>query len=140
MEIVPYERGHLEALLVLADGVAFSTLVEDPERAHRALSGPGSVTLVALEQGEPVGFAHTITDGEIQAYLCRLLVSPAHQRRGIGRALVDASLARSGAIRIDLLSSEEAEPLYRAYRHDRWPGYRIFPVEPGDAAEPGGEG
>lgn len=130
MEIVAYEREHLEALLALAAGVAFSTLVEDPERAHRVLSGPGSVSLVALEDGEPVGFAHTITDGAIQCYLCRLLVSPAHQRRGIGRALVDESLARSGAIRMDLLSSAEAEPLYRGYRHERWPGYRIYPDRP----------
>jgi ribosomal protein S18 acetylase RimI-like enzyme len=132
MEIVPYQRAHLEPILALAAGVAFSTLVEDPERAHRLLSGPGSVSLVALEDGEPIGFAHTITDGEIQAYLCRLLVSPAHQRRGIGRALVDESLARSGAIRMDLLSSEEAEPLYRGYRHDRWPGYRIYPADSAD--------
>ena len=127
MEIVPYERQHLEAILALADGVAFSSLVEDPERAHQALSGPGSVTLVALEDDEPIGFAHTISDGAIQAYLCRLLVAPAAQRRGIGRALVDESLARSGAIRIDLLSSEEAEPLYRRFSHERWPGYRLFP-------------
>lgn len=129
MELVPYRRAHLEAILALADGVAFSSLVEDPERAHRALSGPGSVSLVALEDGEPVGFAHTITDGEIQAYLVRLLVSPAHQRRGIGRALVDESLARSGAIRMDLLATEEGEPLYRSYRHERVPGYRIFPAD-----------
>ena len=61
MEIVAYERAHLGAILALAEGVAFSTLVEDPERAHRVLGGPGSVTLVALEGDEPVGFAHTIT-------------------------------------------------------------------------------
>lgn len=132
MEVVAYQRAHLEPLLALAAGVAFSTLVEDPERAHRALSGPGSVTLVAIDEGEPIGFAHTITDGEIQAYLCRLLVSPAHQRRGVGRALVDESLARSGAIRMDLLTTEEGEPLYRSYRHERIPGYRIFPPPPAD--------
>jgi len=130
MEIVPYERAHLEAILALADGVAFSTLVEDPERAHRVLTAPGAISLVGLEDGEPIGFAHTITDGAIQAYLCRLLVAPDFQRRGIGRALVDESLARSGAIRMDLLSSEEAEPLYRQYSHERWPGYRIFPEGP----------
>jgi ribosomal protein S18 acetylase RimI-like enzyme len=128
--IVAYERVHLTALLALCEGVAFRTLVEDPERAHRVLSAPGSVSLVALAAGEPVGFAHTITDGAIQAYLCRLLVSPDFQKRGIGRALVDESLARSGAIRIDLLSSEEAEPLYRNYSHDRWPGYRLYPEGP----------
>lgn len=132
MEIVPYERAHLGPILALAEGVAFSTLVADPERAHRVLSGPGSVTLVALAAGEPVGFAHTISDGGIQAYLCRLLVSPAHQRRGIGRALVDQSLARSGAIRMDLLTTEEGEPLYSGYRHERIPGFRIFPAEAAD--------
>jgi ribosomal protein S18 acetylase RimI-like enzyme len=132
MEMVAYQRAHLETILALAEGVAFATLVADPERAHRVLSGPGSVTVVALEEGKPIGFAHTITDGEIQAYLCRLLVSPEHQRRGIGRALVDESLARSGAIRMDLLSSPQAEPLYRSYRHDRWPGYRIYPAQPPD--------
>jgi ribosomal protein S18 acetylase RimI-like enzyme len=138
MEIVAYERAHLEAILALADGVAFSTLVEDPERAHRVLSGPGAVSLVALEDGEPIGFAHTLTDGAIQAYLCRLLVAAEFQRRGVGRALVDESLARSGAIRIDLLSSEEAEPLYGTYRHERWPGYRLFPQgRPGESAGDG---
>jgi ribosomal protein S18 acetylase RimI-like enzyme len=87
MEIVPYERPHLEAILALADGA-------------------------------------------IQAYLCRLLVDRSFQKRGVGRALVDESLTRSGAIRMDLLSSEEAEPLYRSYPHDRWPGYRIYPQGP----------
>ncbi|HEY1853628.1 MAG TPA: GNAT family N-acetyltransferase [Solirubrobacterales bacterium] len=130
MEIVRYRREHLEPILKMADGVAFPSLVEDPERAHRSLSSPGSITLVALEDGEPVGFAHTITDGAIQAYLCRLLVAPERQRRGIGRALADRSLADSGAIRVDLLSSEEAEPLYRRFPHERWPGYRLFPEEP----------
>jgi ribosomal protein S18 acetylase RimI-like enzyme len=138
MEIVRYRREHLEPILALAEGVAFSTLVEDPERAHRALSGPGSVTVVALEDGAPVGFAHAITDGEIQAYLCRLLVAPAAQRRGIGRLLTEEALARSGAIRIDLLSSPEAEPLYRRFSHERWPGYRLFPDGP--AGDRAGEG
>lgn len=130
MEIVPYERDHLEALLALADGIAFSSLVADPERAHRSLSGPGSVTLVAVEDGGPLGFAHAITDGALQAYLCQLLVSPAAQKRGIGRALTEATLTRSGAIRMDLLASEEAEPLYRGFPHDRWPGYRLYPDGP----------
>src|SRR4051812_16854824 len=126
MEIVRYRRRHLEAILAIADGIAFSTLVEDPERAHRVLTSPGAVSLVALEDGDPIGFAHSMTDGAIQCYLCRLVVDPAAQRRGVGRALVEESLARSGAIRMDLISSEEAEPLYRSFPHQRWPGYRLF--------------
>jgi ribosomal protein S18 acetylase RimI-like enzyme len=130
MEILPYAREHLEPILTLSDGVAFSSLVADPERADRALSSPGAVALVAVEEGEVIGFAHTITDGAVQAYLCMLLVAPAHQRRGVGRALVEESLARSGAIRMDLISTEEAEPFYRGFPHNRWPGFRLYPDGP----------
>jgi GNAT superfamily N-acetyltransferase len=126
MEIVPYQRPHLEAILALADGVAFESLVADPDRAHRAMTAPGAVALVALEDGEPIGFAHTITDGAIQAYLGMLLVAPAAQRGGVGRALAEESLARSGAVRMDLISTEEAEPFYRSLPHrGPWPGYRL---------------
>jgi GNAT superfamily N-acetyltransferase len=136
VEIRPYAREHLEAILELSDGVAFSSLVRDPERAHRALTGAGVVALVAVEGEEPIGFSHTIGDGAIQAYLCMLLVSPRHQRRGVATALIRETFARCGAIRLDLISSPEAEPLYRSFPYNRWPGYRLYPEgEPGERPE-----
>ena len=91
---------------------------------------------MALEDGEPIGFSHTITDGAIQAYLCMLLVSPEHQRRGVARTLIEATFARAGAIRLDLISSPEAEPLYRRFPYNQWPGYRLYPEgEPGERPE-----
>jgi hypothetical protein len=47
-----------------------------------------------------VGFSHSITDGALQAYLSMLLPDSS-----------EATMERSGAIRLDLVSSEEAEPL-----------------------------
>lgn len=41
----------------------------DAERAVRALTAPGVVTVVAVAGEEVVGFAQVLTDGEIQAYL-----------------------------------------------------------------------
>jgi ribosomal protein S18 acetylase RimI-like enzyme len=131
MEIVRYEREHLAALLALAeDADLAASLVADPERANRALSAPGTVALVAVDDGQVLGFAYAITDGAFQAYLVLLIVAPAVRRRGVGRELVERSLAGSGAIRMDLLASEDAKPFYRALT-DRgpWPGYRLHPPQ-----------
>ena len=140
MEIVSYQRAHLDQILALAEGAEFSSsFCADSERAHRALSAPGAVGLVALESGEPIGFSHTVTDGAFQAYLALLLVAPGARGRGVGRALVEATIDRCGAIRIDLISTEDAEPFYRGFHHGgRWPGYRLYPNgPPGAQAEDG---
>ena len=133
MDIRTYAREYLDPIIRMCEGISFATSLSDPDRADRAMSAPGAVALVALEDGEVVGFSHSITDGALQAYLSMILVSPEHQRRGIASALIDATMERSGAIRLDLLSSEEAEPLYRTYSFRREPGYRLYVGgEPGE--------
>jgi ribosomal protein S18 acetylase RimI-like enzyme len=87
------------------------------------------VSVVALDSGEVVGFAQLLTDGEVQAYLCNLVVAPDMRRRGIGRRLVEEAFARSGARRVDLLALEGSDHFYRSYRHRTMPGYRIYPDE-----------
>jgi GNAT superfamily N-acetyltransferase len=129
MEIVPYQRAHLEAILALAEGAEFSSsFVADPERAHRALSAPGAIALVALHAGEPIGFAHAITDGAFQAFLSLLLVHPRARRQGIGRWLLAEALTRSGAVRLDLLSYEEADSLYASVEHERFADASAFRI------------
>jgi GNAT superfamily N-acetyltransferase len=135
MEIRPYGHEHLDAIIRMCDGISFATSLSDPERAHRAMSGPGATALVAVEEDEVLGFSHSITDGALQAYLSMVLVSPAHQRRGIASTLIEETMQRCGAIRLDLLSSEEAEPLYQTFSFRRLPGYRLYvDGEPGEIA------
>ncbi|HEY9722522.1 MAG TPA: GNAT family N-acetyltransferase [Oscillatoriaceae cyanobacterium] len=74
---------------------------------------PGDL-LVAVEAGEPVGFALTKRFREPTptcerfrdiGYLALLAVAPAHQRRGIGTALLataEAALSREGVMRVVL--------------------------------------
>ncbi|CAN5133438.1 hypothetical protein BH20ACT13_BH20ACT13_01640 [soil metagenome] len=99
----------------------------DPERAVRALTAPGVVTVVAVAGEEVVGFAQMLTDGEIQAYLCNLAVDPRWRRQGIGKRLLDEMFARSGAARVDLLAVSGSEPFYSSFEHRTLPGYRIYP-------------
>ena len=129
MEIAAFGVEHLPGVLRLCAAEDWPTLVADPDRAARALTAPGVVSVVAAERGDVIGFAYLLTDGEIQAYLSLLVVAEAARRRGIGRALVAEGFARSGAMRLDLLAGEGSEDFYRSYRHRELAGYRIYPSD-----------
>jgi GNAT superfamily N-acetyltransferase len=129
IEISPYERGNLGAIVSLCEEAgAFPSFASDPERAGRALEAPGAVALVASCDGELVGFAHAITDGAFQAFLSLLLVHPRARRQGIGRWLLAEALTRSGAVRLDLLSYEEADSLYASVEHERFADASAFRI------------
>jgi ribosomal protein S18 acetylase RimI-like enzyme len=146
MEIVRYEPRHLDALLALCRTEGWISFAGNPGRAGRAMTGPGVTALVAVERaagggsraadgesggGEEraVGFSQAVGDGAFGGYLCMLLVDPAARGRGIGKALVEATLVESGVLRLDLLSSERAMSLYERFPHNKIPGFRIYPDE-----------
>jgi GNAT superfamily N-acetyltransferase len=55
------------------------------------------VRVAVDDNGAPIGFSVVIpTDGQVHE-LDGLFVEPAHMRRGVGRALVDAAAARASA-------------------------------------------
>ncbi len=134
-EIVTYEPRFLDAILALCEEAeSFPTFAADRERAGRALQAPGAVALVAARDGELVGFAHAISDRAFQAFLSLLLVHPRARRQGIGRRLVTEALDRCGAVRLDLLSYEEADPLYASFEHERFADVSAFRLRgPGSA-------
>jgi predicted N-acetyltransferase YhbS len=126
VRIAPFVPEQLDEVIQLCGLEGWTTLTEDPARALRAFTAPGVVTLVALsDEGEIVGFAQTLTDGAVQAYLARLIVAQGVRRSGIGRLLVAQALAASGALRADLLAAEGSEDFYRSFPHRQGLGYRI---------------
>jgi ribosomal protein S18 acetylase RimI-like enzyme len=69
------------------------------------------------EDNELLGFVNVISDGIGDAFLVDLMVHPKVQRRGIGRALVDAAidgLTRDGIKCIQVTFDPELESFYRA--------------------------
>jgi ribosomal protein S18 acetylase RimI-like enzyme len=133
MEIVAFEPKYLDALLALCKTEGWITFASNPERARRAMTNPGVTALVAVEgDGEDeraIGFAQAIGDGCFGGYLCMLLVETAARGRGIGKALVEETLVKSGVLRLDLLSSEGAMSLYERFPHNKIPGFRLYPDE-----------
>jgi ribosomal protein S18 acetylase RimI-like enzyme len=133
MEIVAYQPKFLDALLALCKEEGWVSFAANPERAGRAMTGPGVTALVAVEgAGEAqraLGFSQAVGDGCFGGYLCMLLVDEEARGRGIGKALVERTLVESGVLRLDLLSSERAMPLYERFPHNKIPGFRLYPDE-----------
>jgi ribosomal protein S18 acetylase RimI-like enzyme len=131
VEIVSYEPKFLDALLSLCRQEGWISFAANPERAGRAMTGPGVTALVAVEGAEqrPLGFSQAVGDGCFGGYLCMLLVDPQARGRGIGKALIERTLVESGVLRLDLLSSDRAMSLYERFPHNKLPGFRLYPDE-----------
>lgn len=127
MDYVAFTDEHLPGILRLCGAEGWPSFPADPARALRALTAPGVVSVVAVDEGEVIGFAQMLTDGEVQAYLCDLAVAATARGQGVGKKLVEEAFARSGAQRVDLLALDESEHFYDLFRHRRLPGYRIYP-------------
>ena len=75
------------------------------------------------EAGQLLGFLNVISDGIGDAFLIDLMVHPSAQRRGIGRALVDAAiwgLTSDGIRCIQVTFDSKLESFYREC------GFHIF--------------
>ena len=93
MEILRLLPEHLDGVLALCVAENWPSLPEDPARAMRILTAPGVTTVVAVNEGEVVGFAQLLSDGELQSFLASIAVD--------ARFVVVVSAARSSRRRCD---------------------------------------
>ena len=118
MEIRIAEKEDIGAIAAL-EAACFSAGASE-ETLERLRTDPGCVLLCAREGAELLGsvwFQCVLDEG----YVGNLAVWPAHRRRGIGRALVEAMLDKAWARGLSFLTLEvregnlPARSLYRSY-------------------------
>lgn len=125
VDIVPFEDGHATGIARLCTTVQWPSLA-DPDVVRRVCTAPGASAYTALVDGEVVGFAQALGDGELQSHLSFLAVHPVHRRRGIARLLAVATFQATGTKRMDLITDGPPE-LYRSFEHTEMLGFRLYP-------------
>lgn len=128
-KIVPLAHDHLPGAINLFAAEDWS-YAEDEQRTWRALTAPGSLTLVALShEQEVIGIAQVLSDGEVQAFLAIVLIARAHRRQGVARLLINEARARTRCLRLDVISC--ADPLYEQLGFARVSGFRLQQTDTG---------
>jgi ribosomal protein S18 acetylase RimI-like enzyme len=89
MEIRNVQPQEIEAARRLLEASGWTHRVSDPE-IFRELVSRSQRALVAVEDGEVVGFLRALCDGMANGYISMVVVAEGHRRRGIGQALVNA--------------------------------------------------
>jgi GNAT superfamily N-acetyltransferase len=122
-KVVVLEREHLPGVIELFAGERWS-YADDAQRAWRALTAPGTLSLVALSpELKVIGVAQVLSDGEVQAFLSVLVVAREHRRKGVARRLVEEASARTRCLRFDVISC--ADPFYEQLGFRRVSGFRL---------------
>jgi len=122
--IEPFAKAHVAGVVALCAAEGWPSWT--PERVVRALSAPGVVALVAVEEDRVVGVAELLTDGEVIGYLGLLVVSANARRRGVARTLIRELFDQSALTRLDLLSEDDSVEFYESFRHQVKPGFRLY--------------
>ncbi|QNP54618.1 GNAT family N-acetyltransferase [Tessaracoccus defluvii] len=104
-----------EELVSLYNAVSWSAYTKDPARLAAAVRASLAVA-TARQDGELVGLARLVGDGQTIVYLQDILIRPTHQRRGIGRELFQRIFAPYSDVRQKVLITDDEASQHAFYK------------------------
>lgn len=113
MVTITDQKPTMPEVLALYKSVGWSMYIRDPARLERALTY-SLMVLGAYEGKQLVGLIRAVGDGETILFIQDLLVLPEYQRRGIGKQLIEALLARFPEVRQRVLLTDD-DPKTRSF-------------------------
>lgn len=87
----------VEEARVLLTKAEWGPRVADP-KVFAELVARSQIALVAIEEGQVVGFLRALTDGIFNGYISMVVVAAEFRGRGIGTALVRAAMGENSKI------------------------------------------
>jgi ribosomal protein S18 acetylase RimI-like enzyme len=85
------------------------------DASDRALEG-SLAAVCAFDEGKLVGMGRLVGDGAMYCFAVDVVVAPTHQRRGVGRAVMQQLetlvVERSLAARLDLVAADDVRAFY----------------------------
>lgn len=114
MEITEYKNYNEKEILKLYTSVGWTAYTDTPEVLKRGFRN-SLLTLAAYDGDQLLGLIRTVGDGETIVYIQDILVSPEHQRTGIGTALIQAVLERFKEVRQIVLATDHTQKTISFY-------------------------
>ena len=118
MSVLTFQTGACptsEELVSLYNAVSWSAYTKDPARLAAAVRASLAVA-TARQDGELVGLARLVGDGQTIVYLQDILIRPTHQRRGIGRELFQRIFAPYSDVRQKVLITDDEASQHAFYK------------------------
>lgn len=126
VSIESFLPAHAEAVSALCVAEGWDSW-DDPQRVARALTAPGTTTLVAIRDRLLVGAIEVLTDGDINWIIGTLVVATSERGQGIGTSLVSEAFRRTKAKRLDLLTEDGGPHFYERLPGRPMVGFRLYP-------------
>ena len=110
-----YPAYNEKEILSLYASVGWTAYTDHPETLRKGCEN-SLLTLAAYEGEELLGILRAVGDGHTIVFLQDILVFPEHQRRGVGRALIQAALARFPHVRQIELATDNTPQTVAFYK------------------------